>query len=128
VPKQEKVDQPNREMWLNEAILAFLDARKAGSPLDRDAFLADYPGLEVELRSFLEDEAEVGAALSPWSEPDGTEPDTAAITSFSHYQVCEVINKGGMGIILRCRDRTLNRELAVKVPRVEYVGLPGFIE
>ena len=28
----------------------------------------------------------------------------------------------------RCRDRVLNRELAVKVPRAKYVGVPGFLE
>ena len=43
-----------REQKLNEAIAAYYEAVEAGSPPNRDEFLARYPDLAVDLASFLD--------------------------------------------------------------------------
>jgi serine/threonine-protein kinase len=122
-----QLDPQARERLFDEAILAYLDARDAGRAPQREEFLARYPQIRAELCAFLDDEAEVGAALAPCRASDVPQTATAGLISFGHYQVCGVINRGGMGVILRCRDHILNRELAVKVLRTEFAGRPNFI-
>src|ERR1700722_5123088 len=100
-----------REERLNAAILAHLQAKAEGRRLERDALAARYPDVAEELHAFLGAEEAVGMALAPWGRaaPPSTE-------SFGSFDVEGVINQGGMGVILRCRDRNLNRSLAVKLP------------
>ncbi len=43
------------------------------------------------------------------------------------YEVIESIGEGGMGIVLRCRDKELQREVAIKLVRKELLGSADFV-
>ena len=44
------------------------------------------------------------------------------------YVVQEVLAKGGMGVIYKALDRTLNRLVAIKVIHDQFSGDPSFTE
>ncbi len=126
--EEARTDRTTLELRLNQAIQVYREARSAGSPLDRDEFLACYPDLATELRSFLDNEGEVGCVMSQLTDLHAPEPVEPQVESFGHYDVYQVINKGGMGIILRCRDRILERELAIKVMHAKFAGRSDLVE
>jgi eukaryotic-like serine/threonine-protein kinase len=105
----------DREERLNAAILAYLSARAAGRAPEPVPFLGAYPlDLRDELASFLEAQSAIDAALAEHGRP----------TAFGHYDVVRPIKKGGFGEIYLCRDRVLNRPVAVKVLKAEHAARP----
>src|SRR5262245_25008849 len=94
-----------------EAIAAYLQAVDAGQAPDRDALLARHPDLADDLRAFFADHDSVrqlaGSPLAGASLPP----------QFGDYELLEELGHGGMGLVVRVRDRVLNRELAVKTLR-----------
>jgi WD40 repeat protein/tRNA A-37 threonylcarbamoyl transferase component Bud32 len=122
---------------LEELIAVFLEAVEAGRAPDRDAWLAQHPDLADELRAFLANNdrlADVGAPLRalgaaevPRAEaPDHEAPtmtltETSAVCSsgqvrrFGDYELLEVLGQGGMGVVYKARQVSLNRTVAIKM-------------
>ena len=66
----------------------------------------------------------IETALLPASESasDGSLPDPFGLTGrqLGHFRIIDVLAADGMGVVYRATDTTLDRTVAVKVPRPEY--------
>ena len=132
-PPDERVD---------EAVVVYLEAIEAGQPLDEQEWLARYPDLAAELEEFLRDQKKLvgwteplrelaGGAAIEVADPDRTDPDRTdpdcTIKDASRwsvdidnaflgdYELLDEIARGGMGIVYRARQVSLNRIVALKM-------------
>jgi tRNA A-37 threonylcarbamoyl transferase component Bud32 len=115
-----------REQRLERVLADYLHAVEAGTPLDRDELLKQHADLAGDLRSFfrnrdaLERIAEPLKAQLPDAETIGASDSATAgagttIRYFGDYEVLEEIARGGMGVVYRARQVSLNRIVAVKM-------------
>jgi WD40 repeat protein/tRNA A-37 threonylcarbamoyl transferase component Bud32 len=123
----------DREQRLNLVIAAFLQAVDAGQPSNQQALLERHPDLAEGLRSFFADrdrfralagtpaaeraESKAGseaATLAPGQTPAGPLPGTS-VRYFGDYELLEEIARGGMGVIYKARQVSLNRLVALKM-------------
>jgi WD40 repeat protein/tRNA A-37 threonylcarbamoyl transferase component Bud32 len=132
-----------REQQVNQILAAYLDAERTGQATTPEELLAQYPDLASELRSFFIDkevferEAELlGLATAPVPSQDvpRAPKDTASpeaptiaqesrpapasgesIRFFGDYELLEEIARGGMGVVYKARQVSLNRIVAVKM-------------
>lgn len=122
---------------LGEIVFAYVLAREEGRAPNPHAWLASYPEYETELAAFLEGQAELDRVAGPLREvgraawscssvPDESEttvietadrPSNPAARCYGDYEVIEEIAHGGMGIVYKARQKSLNRPVALKVIR-----------
>jgi WD40 repeat protein/tRNA A-37 threonylcarbamoyl transferase component Bud32 len=122
-----------REQRLDEAIALYLEANHAAVAPDRADFLARYPDLAADLRSFFADEDRLkGTARSffprdphdadrsraPTIESDLLDREIKAGSAFGDFELLEEIATGGMGVVFKARHKKLNRIVALKTIRL----------
>src|SRR5262249_30279733 len=122
----ENGDHDNR---LDEVIGAYLTELDAGSAPDRDEWLRRHPDLAVELRAFLDNldradswteelrRAGVAALGDALAGPPAGVLSGATGGLVGDYELLEVIGHGGMGVVYKARQRSLNRVVALKMIR-----------
>src|SRR5262245_27639165 len=126
----EHADPVGRETRLDEVIAAYVEAVEAGQSPDRAAWIARHPELAAELAAFFADEEQFDHLVAPLRDtprPNGNSqvvttpfrpaPASAppAARSFDDYELCEEIGRGGMGVIYKARQVSLNRLVALKM-------------
>jgi eukaryotic-like serine/threonine-protein kinase len=124
-----------REKRLNEVLAAYLEAVEAGQRPDQQEWLARHPDLATELTDFFANQermADLAAPLRaaapaeiPLTREDPTLPlgpsanDGPALGTrvryFGDYELLEEIARGGMGIVYKARQVSLNRIVALKM-------------
>jgi eukaryotic-like serine/threonine-protein kinase len=125
---------------LDDAIAAFLQADAAGQNPSPQAWLERYPAQAAGLAAFFADrhkmeklvaplraappEADTLAPTGQWqppAEPSTLAPDAAPATDppkvryFGDYELLEEIARGGMGVVFKARQVSLNRIVALKM-------------
>jgi hypothetical protein len=126
---EEAHDTPGEER-VDEVIAAYLEAERAGRAPPPGELLARHPELADELRSFFADRsrfrqlvAPIGPAAAPSDAAAATvAPGTASAPSpgsrlryVGDYELLEEIARGGMGVVFRARQISLNRPVALKM-------------
>ncbi len=108
-------DSPDdsRSRRIDAAVAEYLESIERGTPLDHEAFLALHADLADDLRQFLADYH----ALEPASHrPDLiTAPILTESRRVGDYELLEEIGRGGMGVVYRARQISLDRIVAVKM-------------
>ncbi len=97
---------------IGAAVAEYLEAQDSGRPLSPAEWLARHPDLAAELRDFLDDAALTGLRAFRGA---AREPDLAtAERVLGDYELLERVG-GNMGVVYRARQRSLPREVAVKL-------------
>jgi WD40 repeat protein len=118
-----------RQQRLQEALASYLQAREAGNNPDRQEWLARYPDLAGELADFFANHDQFARLAQPVAPPalrrlppttparDDKAMDTTPDVGhyFGDYEVLGEIARGGMGVVLRARQVSLNRPVALKM-------------
>jgi eukaryotic-like serine/threonine-protein kinase len=123
-----------REQRLHEVLAAYLEAVEAGQQPKQEEWLARYPELAAELTEFFANQQRLAnlaaplRAAAPVEEPPDPEAPTLApggtangsavgtkVRYFGDYELLEEIARGGMGVVYKARQVSLNRIVALKM-------------
>src|SRR5262249_15481667 len=115
----------SREQRLQEVLVACVKAAEQGQRLDRQALLARYPEFAAELTEFLADRDRIELLAEPLRAVTPGSPESAAPTLsptqgvqtdpqpgttvryFGDYELLEEIACGGMGVVFKARQVSL---------------------
>jgi serine/threonine-protein kinase len=117
---------PNQR--LHEVIAAYLEAVRGGQVPDRQELLARHADLAGDLAAFFADHDRLGAlatpvtpllsgGASPTQAPHAgtaTWPDVPPRT-FGDYELLQEVARGGMGVVFKARQKSLDRIVALKM-------------
>jgi WD40 repeat protein/tetratricopeptide (TPR) repeat protein/tRNA A-37 threonylcarbamoyl transferase component Bud32 len=122
---------PDREQRLNEVVTAYLKAQEAGQAPERTEWLACHPDLAADLADFLSAHAQLDRLVAPLRIQPPQTPGEAitiapeqgpmpvhslgSIRYFGDYELLEEIARGGMGVVYKARQVSLNRRVALKM-------------
>src|SRR5262245_13464830 len=106
---------------LDNVLAEYLAVEEAGAPPDRAEFLARHAEHAKDLREFFANRDQMQRLAAPLRE----DPQSAMgrnghgslgkIRYFGDYELLEEIASGGMGVVYKARQVSLNRVVAVKM-------------
>ncbi|MCI0378181.1 MAG: serine/threonine protein kinase [Gemmataceae bacterium] len=109
------------EQRLHEVLAEYLLAADSGQAPDRSTLLARYPDLATEIRSFLDNQEQVDRladSMRLWKSASDHPPGAHFQSrSFGDFEILEIIGTGGMGVVYKARQISLNRIVALKMIR-----------
>jgi tetratricopeptide (TPR) repeat protein/tRNA A-37 threonylcarbamoyl transferase component Bud32 len=129
----------SRETLLDEAVVAYLEAAESGSPPSPETWIARYPEIAGELAEFFADQAKIARWTAPLQVGKGStaadDPDQTAASggmgprsresgALDDYDLLQEIAHGGMGVVYKARQVSLNRVVALKMIRAGRLASP----
>ncbi len=111
--------EPSRDDRFDEILAEYLEGERAGQAPDRTELLARNPEFAAELAAFFADHDRLKHLAGPATVdlPDnGADPVPGEyLRYFGDYELLEKIAHGGMGVVYRARQISLNRTVALKM-------------
>jgi serine/threonine-protein kinase len=130
--------QSEPESRLERVLAEYLRSVDEGRPIDRAALLATYPDLADELQSFFRNRDAIARMSAPFQgfSPEmatlavGDRPADAAprVRYFGDYEILAEIARGGMGVVYRARQVSLNRPVALKMILAGQLASPADVQ
>src|SRR5215468_639145 len=102
----------DRERLLDEVVTAYLKEARTGRTPEPEVWLARYPDLAPDLAEFFADRAALERLAAPLR---SVTPDRLPVEAVGDYELLEEIARGGMGVVYRARQKSLNRVVALKM-------------
>jgi serine/threonine protein kinase len=133
-------DPADRDQELDEVLGEYLQALDAGRAPGRPELLAGHPDLALQLSAFFVAEDSVSRLTDPLratlgpaadesvlAEPtvpanDGPAPSEIRVRSFGDYELLGLIGRGGMSVVYKARQKSLNRLVALKMIRADLLA------
>jgi serine/threonine protein kinase len=104
---------------LNAILAAYLEAVDAGREPDPEELIRQHPDLAAELQAFFADRAAFDRLANPAATaPVASSPQPALgvkVRYFGDYELLKEIARGGMGVVYKARQVSLNRLVALKM-------------
>ncbi len=118
---------------VDSLVAACVEARRTDRKMDCDSIVEQHAEFAAEIAVFLDDYDQVERKLAPLRELLSTAPESpgetptlanggAAVSptptagnSFGDYELLSEISRGGMGVVFKARQQSLNRIVAVKM-------------
>jgi WD40 repeat protein len=107
--------QFDREDRLEEVVLAYLRDAGAGRAPDPRQLLDRHPDLAPELAEFFDAQDLLTPLVAPLRALHG--PLCGAGSTVGDYELEQEVGRGGMGVVYRARQKSLNRVVALKMIR-----------
>src|SRR5581483_5304121 len=119
-------DDSAKDRQLEEILHTYLQAVDAGQAPDREDLLRQHPDLAAELAAFFADQDRLARLADPYptvapAEASRVAPSELApvegvkVSYFGDYELLEQIAAGGMGVVWKARQISLNRVVALKM-------------
>jgi WD40 repeat protein len=129
----------DRERLLHEVLHAYLQAVDAGQAPDQQEVLRQHPELAAELAAFFADQEQLARLARSIPDaareaPTAAPGDTAAagcpgtLRCFGDYELLEEIARGGMGVVYKARQISLNRTVALKMILAGQLASPDDVQ
>jgi serine/threonine-protein kinase len=129
------------ENRLNEVIAAYIQAVDAGGQPNQQEILTKHPDLAAHLRDFFADHDRMRTAAAPFQPANPADALTLApgdakpadgslgkVRYFGDYELLEEISRGGMGVVYRARQVSLNRIVALKMILAGQLASPAEVQ
>lgn len=98
---------------LERVLAEYLRAVEAGQTPNQQALLATHPDLATELQAFFANHQRLEQLAVPLKNTSA--PSLACPRRFGDYLLLHEIARGGMGVVYRARQLSLNRDVALKM-------------
>src|SRR5262249_27563689 len=111
-----------RDRRLREVLLEYLQAVDGGQAPDREELLRRHPDLAADLRAYFADQDRVEKLAQPLrGDRPAPRPPPGNVSYFGGYELLEEIARGGMGVVYKARQASLNRTVALKMIRAGHL-------
>src|SRR5436190_5893630 len=106
------------EQTLDDVLAQYIASEEAGGLLDRQELLARHPQFAGDLREFFANRDQMQRLAEPLrggAELHRSSQTLGKVRYFGDYELLEEVAAGGMGIVYKARQVSLNRIVAVKM-------------
>ena len=120
------LSEPEKE--IEDILLAYLTAVDTGQAPARQEFLDRHPQFASELAAFFADQDQTVSVVAPLREVGPAGAARLTRRSFGDYELLEEMGRGGMGVVFKAHQVSLNRRVALKMILAGHLASPADVQ